>query len=429
MKVELLSQKQGTRLGDVLKKNLNPRVGKWTKFRAAVAFAKQSGLEHLAPALTKFLKKNGEVVISVGVDLDGTSQEALQLLHNSVVQHQGDVWVFHNSHRIMPTFHPKLYFFRDMARACVVVGSGNLTQGGLFTNYEANVKIDLDLNQPDDCDFANQIEDKLKTWAEKNTGGLAIPLQSALIQKLSPMAPPEAALKATKRGAGAGRGSGGLAAAKLLFGTVKIASAPKPAKTPRGGVAPVTPTKPSSAAPSLGSRRVASPSTAARIPHAIMPPAAGPSLPKSPQPAVRGRLLWEKKLSATDAQHQPGHAVGGVRLTQAKFKNPAGILIDHRTYFRNTLFGKFAWTVRKQKPRVEATQVRFDIELLGQPCGVHQLTISDKQSGAARQGNYTSILHWGNLQSTVSAQNLTGRTLSIYAPSPGSGDPYFIVVS
>ena len=43
--------------------------------------------------------------------------------------------VFHNP--LPHTFHPKLYLFKSDDHAEMVMGSGNLTEGGLYTNYEA----------------------------------------------------------------------------------------------------------------------------------------------------------------------------------------------------------------------------------------------------------------------------------------------------
>ena len=125
------------RLGDYLKDNLS---GKWTHFRAAVAFVKRSGVRHVAPGLAAFAR-TGHVEIIAGIDHQGTSFEGLKDLLDAVSP-GGRIIIFHN--RLPFTFHPKVYLFKSPAAADVMIGSGNLTEGGLFTNYEAGLRFSLD---------------------------------------------------------------------------------------------------------------------------------------------------------------------------------------------------------------------------------------------------------------------------------------------
>ena len=126
------------RLGDYLKANLSTS-GPWTQFRAAVAFTKRSGTKHIAPSLSAFAKVN-QVEIIVGIDHRGTSLEGLSDLVEAVGS-CGRLIVFHN--RLPFTFHPKIYLFKSATAAEVILGSGNLTEGGLFTNYEAAFRFRL----------------------------------------------------------------------------------------------------------------------------------------------------------------------------------------------------------------------------------------------------------------------------------------------
>lgn len=128
------------RLGDLLKAHLAEQS--WREFRAAVAFVKRSGVEHIAEELAAFAA-NASVRITVGVDLQGSSTEGLNLLLAAVAANGGEVWVFHNANPLRPTFHPKLYYFKKPGTALLIIGSGNLTSGGLFTNYEANAVMEL----------------------------------------------------------------------------------------------------------------------------------------------------------------------------------------------------------------------------------------------------------------------------------------------
>ena len=165
------------RLGDFLNENLS---GSWSHFRAAVAFAKRSGVRHIEAGLASFAS-NKDVEIIVGIDHRGTSYEGLKSLLDSVSP-TGSVIVFHNP--ILSTFHPKIFLFKSAAAADVVVGSGNLTGGGLFANYEAGLRLRLDLAYPADAALLQHIEQVLDLWADQSTGTARL-LDASLLSRLT----------------------------------------------------------------------------------------------------------------------------------------------------------------------------------------------------------------------------------------------------
>ena len=166
-----------TRLGDHLKRALTQE---WTHFRAAVAFIKRSGTRHIVPALRAFAQ-DGDTEIIVGIDHQGSSLEGLRDLLEAVSPN-GRIVVFHNT--LHHTFHPKVYLFRAADKAEVIIGSGNLTEGGLYTNYEASVRIVLDLTSPDHVSFLRSIDEVLDQWSEPD-GGTAKRLDSTLLHALA----------------------------------------------------------------------------------------------------------------------------------------------------------------------------------------------------------------------------------------------------
>ena len=187
------------RLGDYLKHNLR---GDWTQFRAAVAFVKRSGTRHVAPALAAFARTRSVEVIA-GVDHGGTSAEGLQDLLDAVSP-TGRVVVFHN--RLPFTFHPKIYLFKSSVAAELAVGSGNLTEGGLFTNYEALLRVSLNLTDPEQAAVLQSVEKALDAWADPSTGTARV-LDSALLDRLITLglAPSEAAIVPKTEGGVGGR--------------------------------------------------------------------------------------------------------------------------------------------------------------------------------------------------------------------------------
>lgn len=175
--MEILHQPgESGRLGDWLQANL---TGAWGHFRAAVAFVKRSGVKHVAAQLAAFAKK-GKVEIVVGIDHQGTSYEGLEGLLRAASPN-GRVIVFYNPLRY--TFHPKLYLFKSATQAEVVVGSGNLTEGGLFTNYEAALRLGLDLTKPDDAAALQSVESVLDEWSNLESG-TAFVLDDRLLSRL-----------------------------------------------------------------------------------------------------------------------------------------------------------------------------------------------------------------------------------------------------
>ena len=146
------------RVGDFLLENL--KLEKWTHFRASIAFVKKSGTKYIHTALDSFSKKN-DVNVSIGLDHNGSSVEGFDQLLNAI-KPNGKLWVYKNSAN---TFHPKVYLFKNKTHADIVVGSGNMTKGGLYENAEIGVRLQLDLTKSSDILFLNELENTLDIWS------------------------------------------------------------------------------------------------------------------------------------------------------------------------------------------------------------------------------------------------------------------------
>ncbi len=110
----------------------------------ATAWGKASGLTRIGDAVKKARSERGlyaEIVL--GVDENGATVEGLR--------HAMDIfdaaYVFHDPGS--RTFHPKIYGAEGPKVATVIVGSGNLTKGGLYTNYEASTVVRVADRQDD----------------------------------------------------------------------------------------------------------------------------------------------------------------------------------------------------------------------------------------------------------------------------------------
>lgn len=131
--MELMNQPFTGQLGNRLIELLD--VPDYHTLNIAVAFAKNSGVLRIKDALERFRKRGGKVNAYVGVDLGGTSYEALTAL----LLHTDSLNVVHSEKG--QTFHAKIYQFVGKDKGLVVVGSHNLTGGGLWTNFESSVLI------------------------------------------------------------------------------------------------------------------------------------------------------------------------------------------------------------------------------------------------------------------------------------------------
>lgn len=171
---------RGHRLGDHIIRLLAQTEPPFEIFRMCVAFVKASGMLRLAPALQAFLERGRRIEVVAGIDGGITSRQGLEL----VLKYSTLAYVFNNP---VATFHPKLYLFeRPQTQAIVFVGSGNLTAGGLFTNYEASIGLNLDLTIPADRETYTRLS-AIFLNASNLTTGNARRLDAALIDELSRM--------------------------------------------------------------------------------------------------------------------------------------------------------------------------------------------------------------------------------------------------
>jgi len=166
------------RLGDFLTSHLQDE--KWVEFQAAVAFVKFSGVRHIARDLANFMGR-GRARVAVGVDFGGSTAQGLKALIDCIGT-GGQVWAYHNE--LNTTFHPKTYMFKAADGTVEVsIGSGNLTEGGLYTNCEAGMVLHLNPTLPGDADVLRTIGVALDSWCDASTG-TAKPLTLKFLNQL-----------------------------------------------------------------------------------------------------------------------------------------------------------------------------------------------------------------------------------------------------
>lgn len=155
--MELMNQPFNGQLGNQLIKLLDSPI--YHTLNIVVAFAKNSGVLRIKDSLEKFRKRGGKVNAYVGVDLSVTSYEAL----TSLLLCTDSLNVVHAEKG--QTFHTKIYQFLGKEKGMIVVGSHNLTGGGLWTNFESSAHIPVDMSNPKDIEMLSVQESYFKSLA------------------------------------------------------------------------------------------------------------------------------------------------------------------------------------------------------------------------------------------------------------------------
>ncbi|SEO24839.1 PLD-like domain-containing protein [Nitrosospira multiformis] len=138
MLVNFLAQPQ-EQLGVYLHAALNaPTVP--TCVTIVSAFASLQAVLRLKQRLYELHAASARIRIVVGVDMGGTSKEVLKEL----ATWPAEVFVFKNR-KSGVTFHPKFYIVETAHYAEIFLGSNNLTDGGLYGNYEGAVRVTYQL--------------------------------------------------------------------------------------------------------------------------------------------------------------------------------------------------------------------------------------------------------------------------------------------
>jgi HKD family nuclease len=151
------------------------------RFDFAFGLLSNNGLKEVEDALTRCLKAGGQGRILVGVDMP-THPDAIRELRKLETRYKKQLELRRFQSGKRHIFHVKLAIFENRkGKQTAILGSSNLTRGGLIGNYEANVFLDnkkslgelLDyFEQQFEGAYARQIDDTwfdnyLKWWKER----------------------------------------------------------------------------------------------------------------------------------------------------------------------------------------------------------------------------------------------------------------------
>ena len=120
---------------------INQELQSANSVQIAVAFLKYSGVKVIESALKQCLDNGGNVELIAGLDFKTTDPESIHYFVNLKKQYpKAKFYCFGDKgeNKTDIVFHPKIYLFEKGREKTGIVGSTNLTQGGLTTNFEVN---------------------------------------------------------------------------------------------------------------------------------------------------------------------------------------------------------------------------------------------------------------------------------------------------
>lgn len=290
-------------------------------------------------------------------------------------------------------FHPKLYFLRTASMLKTIVGSANLTLGGLNNNIEASAYIELGKDDENFSALVNKVEDTIGGFILNNPKNIRkITLQSEIDELFS---------------------------SSLLVDE----SVQRPSRDTIGNPSGTKTNRPKSI--KLKTQRIPSSVRKGRLPSA---PKAAPSSPLATSPFNMDYLpVWRsKELTERDLNIPQGsntHTTGSINLDKG-FAPPD---MDHRHYFKDEVFNRLSWK-EKGETVVEAT-AKFLLEIKGIyrgefPLNIRHTTSTDTK--AYRQRNAMTRLSWGDAKPYIADRSLLGCLLTL---SISTSDPSIFLIS
>jgi HKD family nuclease len=363
-----------------------------TDLTVIVAWAKERGFARVEQAL-KTITARGASRLIVGIDEGGATAQGLQ----RALKIFDEVFVFHD--RAGRTFHPKVYVASGSQSATILVGSHNLTPGGVYFNYEAGVVVDADLSLKEDLEFVQSVQKFIQRLMDDSD--VCLRLDNDLLQEL--VSNPRYRI---------GDEDAGRAGAQLevdpLDTTVDVEV-----------VSDELEVRPSVFGKSANPKK--------RRPQLIRSPGDPKQAAKETEtkPNVReparatgspGAIVikrWFKVLSNSDAQQRgtpSTQTTGNLKLTQARHP------IDHKSYFRSDFFAPLKWTGRGVK---EEATLQLEVYVDTQPLGTMQVRVDHVESRVSGQGNVATWLHWDDLGRYLQGNNHAGDVVTIEYLSNG----------
>jgi HKD family nuclease len=355
----------------------NPNI---EKIILSVAFISENGVKQIEDLLRQHADRT---IVFAGVRNDITSYQGLLLLHNIGVK----LYIVDTGSRAI-IFHPKIYLASSQASANLVIGSANLTLGGLNNNIEAGIWLDFDLTDPNDKALFDDIESQLAAMpAEYPQNIISIGNVSELDRLLESGRLVDESIAPPPRPVQISQNTGSLDS----IPRIKLKGSFQRQVFARSKVEQQ---KPVSDRPLALTKDIE---------------------PHSKPIGIEYDLVWESKpLTERDLNIPHGtntHATGSMNMDKGLLAES----VDHRHYFRDEVFPHLTWLPKSKT--VDEAYAKFQLILKGISYGEFDLAIrhtTTTDSAAYQQRNAMTRLSWGSMRKYVAKTDLIGRTLRLY---------------
>lgn len=361
----------------------------------SAAFVTEYGVKHIEDLL---LANSAHVLVFAGIRNDITSYQGmlkLKSLPNATIYA-----VDTGSRGVL--FHPKIYMVKGATHARAVIGSANLTLGGINNNIEGGMSFRFDLGDPNDLQAVNSIEqtftDSIIGFPDHVIEITGQPMLEEMLRQnrlvdedvVRPPRPPA-------RGTGPASATDTVPHIQLRLPPLRKPTKKKPAPAAKpAAVAIPVPAAPAAVAPII-------------VP-AIAAPVAG---------GISYKSVWQSKPLS--------HRSLNLKKNPLSKTNPTGsttlgkgvmVDIDPVTYFRDDIFGHLNWTIYTNRAGNDAESVdaEFDLFIKGTNVGRFTLTLRHsftRAAAAADDHNLPTELSWNDALPFIARTDLLERTMTL----------------
>lgn len=358
----------------------------------SVAFVNLGGVELLEEKLQAHQDKT---TAYIGIRNDITTiQGARRLFDLGVTLYTVDT----GTRRVL--YHPKIYLVRGAQHAKLIVGSANLTPGGLNNNIEAGIVVECDLANAADRTLVESIEASFDEAQAAHPDNITRITEAAQLE-----AQHEIGLLLDEMAAAPPRPS-------------SSGSSPSNDTTPRIKLQ-ITPIFSSITAAKRAAKKALAKATAkpaAKPTSKAKATSPQPEEEQTPTEGVELELVWQsKELTRRDLnipeEGRNTNPTGSINLDKGRLPED----VDHRHYFREEVFDALDWS--PSTATVDETYARFQLVVRGVDYGAFDLRIAHTTSTNTRsyeQKNAMTRLSWGLARDHVANLTLIGARLSLY---------------
>jgi len=333
----------------------------------SVAFATGSGVRAISSCLAPFADR---ATFLVGIRNGVTTAQGIYSLAKLGL----NLWVV-DTGSVGCIFHPKLYYVQGRNEARLMVGSANLTGGGLWNNIEASYIDTLYYDNSDDCRMISTVIDTFDDLQGSYPSNVLNVRNDVSLDEL--LADPRFVDERSVRDD------------SIFSGVVAGTS---PGSVPRMDLYSKPP---SVAMPVQGMSSTIDYSQRAQFSEYVISWVSRPLTPRDLSMPVAGTT-------------NPTGSMGMKKGLMDEY-------VDHRHYFYDSVFNQLEWRGSRTPGKVEALAI-FHIVIKGVDRGDYFLTVNHDtrvDTPSYKQRNFMTQLHWGEALPIIRDQDLLGRTMRL----------------